>query len=136
MRHALQCAVLSIASMLVPGDLRSEWLADWRSELWYVEQGIATLFCLGSFRDALWVRRNSLPIEKRARMRLMSPLRCLGFLGALAVLGMVIAMCLASTLNERTTLWHLRYRDLPGGCVVMLLLCLLLLPAMVATGRT
>jgi len=78
----IHLAILRSAAWLVPGGKRGEWLAEWRSEFWYVEQSgdrRMTGFCLGSFRDALWLRRNTPPVA-RACPRLESPARCLGFL--------------------------------------------------------
>lgn len=87
----LTSIVLRAASLLAPADQRAEWLNDWRSELWYVPENQSTRFCVGSFSDALWLRRNNL----EARPCLESPFRCLGALAALAV------MCLlASALLE------------------------------------
>jgi hypothetical protein len=62
----LQLALLRTAAFLVPRSERKEWLAEWRSELWYVRKtrhGEATAFCLGAFPDALWIRRNSPPLR-------------------------------------------------------------------------
>ena len=50
--------ILTAVPRLVPKEQRAEWLAEWRGELWHVKAG-AAIFCLGSFRDAAWLRRNS-----------------------------------------------------------------------------
>jgi hypothetical protein len=131
----LQYATLRVASLLAPRDERDEWLQGWRSELWYIPQRGAVLFCLGSFRDALWLRRNNLGTEKRTRIHLESPLSCLAFLGTLAVVSMLVAVCLLGPLTSRTKLWHLRSRDLPAACIMTLVLSCLLLPATLAVGR-
>ena len=60
------------ASLVVPAVKRSEWLEEWRAELWYVLRECssktsvhprsvkeATLFCMGAYRDAIWLRRRS-----------------------------------------------------------------------------
>jgi hypothetical protein len=60
------------ASLLVPGWRRSQWLHEWRTELWYVLRECsrkasarprsireATAFCLGAYQDAIWLRRQS-----------------------------------------------------------------------------
>ncbi len=60
----LQHIILHVASLLAPSDQRAEWLEEWRSELWYVPRRGATRFCLGAFRDALWLRRNNLRLAK------------------------------------------------------------------------
>jgi len=64
-------AILRLAARLVPSQKREEWLAEWKSELWHVwqmcHQGAhpsphdeheATTFCLGAFKDALWIRQD------------------------------------------------------------------------------
>lgn len=79
----LQTAAIRAASFLAPTDERAEWLEWWRSELWYVPPGEATRFCFGAFRDALWVRRNTLPSGKQTRF-LRSPFVCLAALGSLS----------------------------------------------------
>ncbi len=130
----LQHAVLRAASLLAPSDQRAGWLAEWRSELWYVPRGRATQFCLGSFRDALWLRRNNLAPVKRARIRLEAPLNCLLFLAALAAVSLFIAMRLPAPHFAHSP--HLRIRDLPVACIAMLELSCLLLPVTrLAIGR-
>jgi len=119
----LQSTILRTASLLAPGDQRAEWLAGWRSELWYIPRRGATSFCLGAFRDALWVRRNTLsPAEL-----LESPLSCLALLAIVAAVSLFIAVLLPAPGNL-TRSAHLRLRDLPDGCVAMLLLSALALP--------
>lgn len=124
----LHCGILRAASLLAPGDQRARWLQEWRSELWYVPQGGATWFCLGAFRDAFWVRRNSLGPATRTSSHLESPASCLAFLATLAAASVLLAACLLDPLRQGTTHWHLRVRDLPAGCVMMLLYTGLLLP--------
>ena len=100
-------AILWAAALLVPRERRAEWLAEWRSELWYASQKcsreLATLlggrwyitaFCLGSFKDALWLRRNTPRSEERVTLRLESPMQCTAFLAALAAFSMVITFLL------------------------------------------
>lgn len=72
--------ILRLAALLVPSAERSEWTREWNSELWYV-QCSRLMFCLGAFRDALWVRRNS-PRERHAFLQ--SPRHCLLLLSFLA----------------------------------------------------
>lgn len=84
MRRALHIVLLHNAALLVPTAERTEWLAEWKAELHYVGHD-ATTFCLGSFRDALWLRRNS-QTPKRYIFSLDSPLRCVFLLGGLAML--------------------------------------------------
>jgi hypothetical protein len=58
------------ASLFVPTSGRSEWLDEWQGELWYVLRECspkasahprsmkeATAFCLGAYRDAIWLRK-------------------------------------------------------------------------------
>ena len=113
----LQSTILRTASLLAPGDQRAEWLAGWRSELWYIPRRGATLFCLGGFRDALWLRRNSPSPAKH----LESPFSCLAFLAILAAASLFIAVWLPAP-DTMAHSSHLRLRDLPEGCVAMLLL--------------
>jgi len=86
----LNCAVLHVAGLLVREPDRSAWLAEWNSELWYVvhesEPGHRTAlrFCLGAFRDALWLRRNGSSSVPRRLPLLQSPFRCLAYLTAIA----------------------------------------------------
>jgi hypothetical protein len=75
----------------VPAPERDEWFAEWRAELRYVDYG-ATGFCLGSFRDALWLRRNN--PNPRPAFSLESPFRCVLFLVGLAIL--ILALTLPS----------------------------------------
>jgi hypothetical protein len=93
---SLDGAILRCAALLVPPAKRSDWLTEWRSELWYVlercrhegrrpvwdRNGI--LFCLGSFRDAAWVRCNDQSPDSSRHPWLRSPIRCLMVLTTLA----------------------------------------------------
>jgi hypothetical protein len=132
----LQYATLRVASLLTPRDERDEWLAEWRSELWYIPRRGATLFCLGSFRDALWLRRNTVNPDKRSGIHLDSPLTCLAFLGTLAVAGTLIALRLLGPLATRTTLLRLEPHDLPAGCMMTLVLSCVLLSTAPGAART
>jgi hypothetical protein len=89
MLRTLHVAILRNAALFVPAPERAEWFAEWRAELYYVEHG-ATSFCLGSFRDALWLRRNS--PNPRPAFRLESPFRCVLFLVGLAILILALAL--------------------------------------------
>ena len=98
-------AMLRIAGLLVPDESRAEWLAEWRSELWYASREYGpesawtmgsrplTAFCLGSFKDALWLRRNTPRSVEPEKRWLESPKQCLAFLGVLA-LASVLTACL------------------------------------------
>ena len=64
--------MLKMAAILVPRAARTEWLEEWRAELWHVwhicnqndgpaalhQKEEITAFSLGAFKDALWLRRN------------------------------------------------------------------------------
>jgi hypothetical protein len=94
-----QLAILRAASWLTPLNQRADWLQEWQSELWYVPRRRATEFCLGAFRDALWMRRNSLNPLVRSWIRLESPLQCLGFLAVLAGASTLLAYGLPGPRN-------------------------------------
>ena len=86
----LHFAILRTAAWLVPGPQRAEWLAEWRSELCYVNRS-PTAFCLGAFLDACWLRRNSAAPNVRAAFLLESPARCLMVLALLATASLFFA---------------------------------------------
>lgn len=131
-REWLQHTLLRVASFLAPSDQRADWVKEWQSELWYIPRRGATLFCLGAFRDALWLRRNLSEAEqlgwvKRGRIHLDSPLSCLATLATLAAVSIFLAAGLPSS--------PLRVRDLPGQCTLMLLFSGLFLPCTQAVWR-
>jgi len=130
----LQCTILRAASILVPSDQRAEWLHGWQSELWYITRRGATLFCLGAFRDALWLRRNSVSPVKRSRIRLESPLNCLAFLTTGAAMSVFIALRLPTP--HLTPPLHLRAGDLTADYIATLMLSFAYLLALrMAIGR-
>ena len=131
----LHHSILHAASLLAPGDQRDEWLNEWRSELWYIPRQGATRFCLGAFRDAFWLRRNNLTLAKRTGVHLESPLSCLAFLAALAAMAILIVVCLSGPLKHVPSYSGVRARDLPAGCIAMLVFSCLLLPVTLAVGR-
>jgi hypothetical protein len=88
----LHRAVIRIAALLVPAAERAAWLDEWQSELWYVRDG-ATGFCLGAFRNALWVRRNNAGLRPPL-FRIVPPWRCLAALTVLAAVSVWFAFCL------------------------------------------
>jgi len=119
----IHLAILRSAAWLVPGEQRTEWFAEWNAELWYVrrsDERQTTSFCLGAFRDAIWLRRNSSPTAQ-PWLRLQSPAQCLG------LLGMVAAACV---------LFALRYHppDFPLLPIGQSLLAMLLMPLMALPG--
>lgn len=90
---SLELSILRFAALLVPASERAEWCREWRSEFWYVQKcgWRRVMFCLGAFKDALWMRRNS-PRERR--ILLQSPLHCVLLLVFLAALSMFFAFYL------------------------------------------
>jgi hypothetical protein len=124
----LQCTILRAASILAPGRQRAEWLKEWRSELWYIPQSRAMLFCLGAFQDALWLRRNNQGPATRSGIHLESPFSCLAFLSVLAAAGTYIAIRLL-------TPGALEVRTLPGAYIGLLLFSCLFLPGTLAVWR-
>ena len=89
--------ILRAASMLAPSEQRAEWLKGWRSELWYLPRRGAARFCLGAFRDAIWVRRNSVRPAWRTAFWFDAPLSCLAFLTFAATVSGVILVCLPAS---------------------------------------
>ncbi len=123
----LQHTTLRAASLLVPSDRRTEWIEEWRSELWYIPQCRATIFCMGAFRDAFWLRRDRCVPVQRTRIGLESPLSCLALLATLAALSILFAFRMLAPRLEPASL--LKAPDLAGICVGVLTLSGLLLPA-------
>jgi hypothetical protein len=118
-------ATLRIASLLAPGEQRAEWLQEWQSELWYVPPDQTTMFCLGAFRDAVWIRRNRPRGVKPSRAWRERPSVCLAFLATLAALSLWIAMALPPPVKMP----HATVRDLAKGCLAMLGYTCVFLPA-------
>lgn len=95
-------AILGAAALLVPRSERKEWLTEWESELWCLLKGhhcnvrfsrlYAFRFCLGSFKDAIWMRRNNLNPTGSDSIWLRSPLQCLTFLSAMALGTSLVAL--------------------------------------------
>jgi hypothetical protein len=95
---SLRSIILSSASLLLPHTHRAEWLAEWKSELWYVLQSsddasrhkfwdrTALLFCLGSFKDAIWLRRYPCNPNAHEHRLVQTPLKSLSSLAAMAAI--------------------------------------------------
>ena len=94
--NRLHRAILRSASLLVPCAARAEWLAEWTAELWYVDAH-PTRFCLGAFRDALWLHRNS-PAPNAPR-GLESPIHCLMWLAVAGAVLVTLALQLRPARN-------------------------------------
>jgi hypothetical protein len=130
--------ILRSAGLLVPQSHREDWLAEWRSELWYVLRDRAEfrsrwdpealLFCLGAFRDAVWLRRNSCSSDPRQYCWLQSPRRCLLSLAALAVVTVIFFFRSPGPLDTliRASQEH---RELIFAHFLMIAIALLVLPA-------
>jgi len=109
-------AILRCAAVLVPVAQRTDWLAEWRSELWHIRESHGTnvaAFCMGAFRDAFWLRCNE-PIGPRSLLRLdapappagidsfpdqgvaalSSPFRCLGWMATLGAASLGVGLLL------------------------------------------
>jgi hypothetical protein len=119
-------AILWCAALLAPHWRRREWLAEWKSELWYVLQNGAQpkeslTFCMGSFRDALWIRRNCDQRDTRQRNLLHAPVRCLALLAvAAAATGALFVGVVGNPKPELTAQFVGPYLLLIGiACVVL-----------------
>jgi len=124
--------VLRAASLLTPSDQRTEWLKEWRSELWYIPWRQAMLASLGAFRDALWLRRNNLNPGTRNRIYLESPFLCIALLATLAAVSIVVAAQLPVPHMKPGTL---NARILAGACIGMLLVSALFLAGTLSVWR-
>ena len=129
----LQHTALRVASLLAPSDRRAEWVKEWQSELWYVPRSGAARFCMGAFRDALWVRKNNASPGKRSRIPLESPVSCLAWLATLAAVSTLVVVYLLVPRLEPAS--PQRANELAGACSVMLLFSCLLLPGTLAVWR-
>lgn len=96
----LHLAILRSAALLVHVEQRGEWFAEWSAELRYVTHG-ATVFCLGAFQDAIWLRRNNPAPNARRTSGLDSPLRCVLLLAILAAVSVFLALRLPLAAEER-----------------------------------
>ncbi len=98
--------MLKIAALLVPRRARTEWLEEWRAELWHVwricnqnRKEEVTAFCLGAFKDAFWLRRAHAGFAPRQVFRAGTPSRCILTLLAVAAASLLIAYCRPSVWN-------------------------------------
>jgi hypothetical protein len=108
---------------------RREWMAEWESELWHLPRRGATRFCLGAFRDAFWLRQNDPFPAHRPWIRLESPVGCLAFLATVAAASVWIALHIPPP-RTFTAAARLTAKELPLGCIAMLMLSSLVLPAL------
>jgi hypothetical protein len=101
----MSSALLGLASCLVPSAARSEWIAEWRAELWHVRRlgrATALAFSLGAFRDALWMRRHH--ATPRTPL-LASPAHCMAVLAALATIA-VLARPAVRQPDDTIAIWR------------------------------
>jgi hypothetical protein len=138
----LQSTILRAASLITPREDRAGWLKEWHSELWYTPRRANLLFCMGAFRDALWVRWNSAESKFDGTTRATteyrrSPLFCLALLATLGAISLFIAVRLLN-FDAAFANFDLRVRDLPAFCLGSFFFSSLLLPraAVVAWVRT
>ena len=113
----LHRTLLSAASLIVPGPQRSEWLREWRGELWHVRQVCSppdgaipdgqhevTAFCLGAFQDALCIRRADRRNQSFFAGMRGTPQLCLLTMAAILALTYTVALLLPGVRAERN-LW-------------------------------
>jgi hypothetical protein len=97
------------ASLLVPASKRAEWSEEWQAELWYVLRECssrtsvhprsvkeATAFCIGAYRDAIWLRRRSWQAQQP-----LTQIRGSVFVCALALVGILFATWEIGRLSPR-----------------------------------
>lgn len=131
-RRWLSYTILRVASWLVPAPERAEWLRQWHSELWHYRERNVIRFCLGAFRDALWLRQNNLNPSGPGTLSAESPYRCLARVAGAAALSILIAFLLPPP-PAISPGAHLTARDLPDCLGAMLFLSSFLLPATLFT---
>jgi hypothetical protein len=91
--------LIRAASWLVPSAVREDWLCEWEAEFAYVRHVLERRetsrklwrFAFGSFKDALWSKRNHIEWDRPGYRRRDSPRFCLSLL-----LLLVAAVCVAS----------------------------------------
>jgi hypothetical protein len=96
--------ILHTAACFVPAAQRMEWLAEWKAELWHVcdacgrrDEGYpddmqqATMFCMGAFKDAFWLRRENPNSTWSEILQMGSSSRCISLLAVLATIAVLLA---------------------------------------------
>ena len=125
--HILDCGVLRASAILVPTIQRAEWLREWGSEFWHVrreclpdegfgwhaEQAVFA-FCLGSFPDALCVRRHVHSSGVSAPVHGSAP-QCLLWMATVCALCAVLARLLPGVQSEFESA---RYHVRPGVLLI------------------
>ncbi len=140
----LDYAILRLAALLVPRRERQEWFAEWKAELWYVLRGCnggahtsclnreALRFCLGAFRDALWLRRNCSTPNSRPLLWLQSPLQCIGFLAVVAAVA--VFFFFHSGARDTILAAELVHPEFIFPYLLMIVIALAILPATTSLG--
>jgi hypothetical protein len=116
--------ILRTAAWLVPAQERAEWLAEWQAELWHVWHSRdskkrdrfrgspeITDFCLGAFRDGLWLGWNNPHSTCRRVLRSGSASRCSIILAILTGISLLVCFSLPGV-RSTVDLWP--YRDADG----------------------
>jgi hypothetical protein len=105
--QAVHLGLLHAASLLVPMRRRAEWRREWRSELWHVRhervpegptlwpaEREVTSFCLGAFRDALCIRRQSQHAASASTAFKGSAAQCIFLFASALAISMLFALAL------------------------------------------
>ena len=113
--------MLRSASLLLPSGQRDVWLREWRSELWYFSQAApteektffprereATVFCVGAFHDAWYLRCERRALVTRSVRPSRSALCTTTTLFVLAMFSFIAALLLPGV---TATLGPSPYRD-------------------------
>ena len=120
--HILDCAVLRGSAILVPAAQRTEWLLEWSGEFWHVRheclhdasftldaERAVFAFCLGSFADAVCVRRQIRASATTAPGVHGSAPQCLLWLATVLALCAVVARLLPGVRSEfESARYHVR----------------------------
>lgn len=122
---ALQHPLLGCASLLVPASRRCDWRREWSAELWHVRQACipaaqapwqgereAACFCLGAFKDALFLRWQFGEQMKPFEPLRGSPAKCLLLLLAALVCSYLISILTPGVRNARSLAWNHAYADI------------------------
>jgi hypothetical protein len=110
----LDQALLCGASRLVPGDMRAEWMREWRAELWHVRQERApmdqlswqaereiALFCIGAFQDAFCLGRQRWKLSMPSLTMQGSAMQCILLLAICLIAAYGIALLSPGVRAER-----------------------------------
>jgi hypothetical protein len=114
-------ALLRGASLLVPTHQRTEWIKEWRAELWHVRQACLqrtrscwsvereiAAFCLGAFEDARCLRQHASTRTVPLATTMGSAPQCILFLTAILAFSGIVALLLPPV---RAQLRGTHYRD-------------------------